>query len=128
MQPIWQADYLVACVQLQRTQVIGRIRREDSEPDAGAAAIKAQFMLRPGKFRIMLDKLACQLLVIDEPVEEGVPVRPPPSFTPRPSAFFDRKVGKVVSEKGRLAPAKEREANEKAKLVSTTTQWAPIRE
>ena len=86
-----QADYLVACVQLQRTQVVGRIRREDSEPEAGAAAIKAQIMLQPGKFRIISDKLACQLLVIDEAVEEGASVRPPPSFTPRPSAFLTAK-------------------------------------
>lgn len=92
-----------------------------SAPAPEAALLEIQVLREPGKFRLLQNKLAGErLLVTDLPVEEdatleeALPVR---SAGIR-SRFFERREADVASNKGRLPAAKERETNEKARLVS----------
>ena len=75
----------------------------------------------PGRFRLLANKLGAErLIALDLPVEEDAAhdeALPACSAGIR-SRFFERREADVASNKGRLPAAKEREANEKAKLVS----------
>ncbi len=87
--------------------------------------LKAQMQKEPGKFR-MLRMGGDRLLVPDVPEEEeeeelqesSAQSEALPARSGIRSHFFLRQEVDVASIKGRLPAAKEREAHEKAKLVS----------
>ena len=98
-----------------------RATHTNPDPDPEDLRLQAQIQNEPGRFRLLLNHFASEaLLVLDEPLEEdsaqsgAVPARSIGS----PSRFFERHEEELASHKGRLPAAKEREANEKAKLVS----------
>ena len=96
----------------QRT-VLHAIPRQD------CVNAKFQIQAEPGRFRLLLNELAREaLVVLDEPVEEGVAQsRPLPARSSGSSGpFFERHQEEAASNKGRLPAAKKREAN--AKMVS----------
>lgn len=115
-----EADGSICQLQIRNAEV-HLMADHNALPDPAAEMLQGQMQHEPGKFRLLLHGPALEsLVVIDQPVEENFDPHEalPARRISRPGQFFERREEKVTSNKGRLHLAKEREANEKAKLVS----------
>ena len=118
-------------VQVLKAENHLRAAHHNALPDSAAQMLQGQMSREPGKFRLMLHRHALEsLILMDQPANEDIephealPARRVSSF----SRFFERREEEVILNKGRLHAAKEREADEKAKLVSIShTSGAHVR-
>ncbi len=117
--PLRTGKLMIACLHMQIA--VAHHRATQTNPDPEAIMLQAQIQDQPGKFRLLLENLAQEFLIArDEPVDDDVAHNGalPARSMGSPSRFFERHEEEVASHKGRLPAAKEREANDKSKLVS----------
>ena len=120
---------IISRLQMQAIAMHLRLPPHNLALDQETLKLDAQMQQEPGKFRLLQFGHALEhLVVMDAPAEEDADQSeaPPARRTGSLSRFFDRREEEVASHKGRLPAAKEREASEKAKLVSLP-QSQPLR-
>ena len=89
------------------------------QTDHGVMRVLRAVSAQPGKYRILKTALGQQLLEIHEngEEEEDAPVKPLQPIPDTSGPFFEQCQVEIASNTGKLPPAKEKAANEKAKMV-----------